>query len=157
MELKACIEINPEFNNVVVVPCESTQPHSKFCLHGTRIYSLDKNKACRANYNFKLQDNSVVNYLGLTDNTLSLVRVDAREEIHDFSVDGLDFRNYVLVDCVGGWCKQTQGYLIYGPEIYAFIGSNVGIDAANLVDAGITSDQLCSSSGTTNIGKVIGN
>jgi len=33
---------------------------------------------------------------------------------------------YILVDCEGGICKQTQGYLIYNSKIYVFIRFNVG-------------------------------
>jgi len=56
---------------------------------------------------------------------------------------------YVLVDCKGGSCKQTQGYLYNGSSVYKFVGTNVGKHATDVS----TNSNSCPS---TDVGKVYG-
>jgi len=68
--------------------------------------------------------------LDLSNNDkLNLVKVDGRGkivvvDIADAAVP--DIVNYILVDCVSGVCRQTQGYILNFDIINAFVGTKGG-------------------------------
>ena len=116
-DFKPCKEYSPGFDPDT--PCTSQDIHSKFCISGTKIFSLSKNNLCRANLSFELPDNK-----------LNLLNINGEEKYDNFSssIEGLSesIENYILVDCAEGVCKQTEGYLKNGDNIYKFVGTNGG-------------------------------
>ena len=60
---------------------------------------------------------------------MNLVKTDDGTLITDFD-DTIDLAiGYVLVDCIDGICKQTQGYVKDSEKVIAFVGENNGINA----------------------------
>ena len=63
--------------------------------------------------------------------------------------------NYVVVECLYGRCKQTQGYVKNGNAVYAFVGENGGKKTENVQDfVGASAIDASSCSGT-NGGRLI--
>jgi len=130
MDLKPCAEYNgSDFGARASVTCRSDDMHVNFCIHGTKIYSIDSRNLCRSVFKVpKVGDmNTLVNYLELTDGTLNAVRTDGKSAVTNFSTAINDIGNYVLVNCYKGECKQTQGYLkTTDDHYYTFIGTVAG-------------------------------
>jgi len=150
--LKSCVEYGIDTEPA---SCTSTDPHVNFCIHGTKIYSLDKNNSCRSR--FKIEEpetgGSTVHYLELEDKKLNAVRLDGTDKKDSFSYTIEDIENYVLVDCDNGVCRQTQGYLKNNNIFNAFVGTKGG-DRTEIIADGITNTDLnlCSAG---HIGKLL--
>jgi len=84
-----------------------------------------------------------------------LVKVDDGTVISDDELKSVAVTindGYILVDCVDGVCKQTQGYVVDGSKIgIAFKGSSNGVTTAGNGDYEIDSNVAC---GTGNIGMI---
>ena len=151
MELKSCAEYN--INDFVAradpASCSDTGHHVNFCVHGTKIYSLNEASSCRSAFMIPVDGlpSTVVNYLELEDDKLNAIRLDGTAKIYDFGdttkID--DIQNYILVDCVHGICRQTQGYLLYNNIINAFVGTKGGDNSESLKATGIdnTTNKEC--------------
>ena len=79
----------------------------------------------------------------------------------DSAISGLSSTpsNYVLVDCVDGKCKQTNGYVLVGSDsVYAFSGDsstgNTAINGSIKVDKYIFDDANSSNCDEANVGKI---
>ena len=117
-----------------------------YCIHtDKKIYSLDSSNACR----------SAFTALELTDNNLNLVKIDCSVKIDETVIatetSDLVPANYVLMDCVDGVCKQTQGYIIYNEKVYAFKGTQVGEAGTSYVSSADNGGQCAA----TDIGKLL--
>jgi len=126
LDLKPCVEYNKSvfvdgFDPTNSYVSEDT--HVNFCIHGTKIYSLSEDNSCRSGFSLKLSDDK-----------LNVVKIDGKTKIDDLTTKIDDIQNYILVDCVRGVCRQTQGYLKNNNIVNAFVGTKGGDSSENLLN-----------------------
>ena len=78
---------------------------------------------------------------------MNLVNIANGKIETDFSGE-INMTGKVLVECVEGVCRQTQGYLKNDEKVYAFIGE----EATEVVGKGLVGGESCS---TRAIGKLL--